>query len=74
MCEKLVIVGAGGFAKEIYHYLSDIKGVEILGFLDKEKSDFYDLKYLGSEENLDINLIKETKLGFECVLIFTELA
>lgn len=58
--QNVIIVGSGGFAKELYQYLQD-SDVKLLGFIDKEPKPFYQLSYLGTEENFDDNLISQAK-------------
>ena len=55
---KLILVGSGGFAKELYQYLQSTDN-EILGYIDRQRSEFYDLSYLGDEESLDQSFFKE---------------
>ncbi len=61
---QLIIVGAGGFAKELHGYISQdiknnfIKNAEIKGFLDISEESFLKMKinssYLGNEETYSI--------------------
>ncbi|NDJ26732.1 transferase [Campylobacter sp. MIT 12-8780] len=55
---KLILVGSGGFAKELYQYLQNTDH-EILGYIDKQKSAFYELSYLGDEESIHQSFFKE---------------
>ncbi|MCW1360739.1 NeuD/PglB/VioB family sugar acetyltransferase [Campylobacter sp. CCS1377] len=54
--KKLIIVGSGGFAKEIYSYLQG-ENCEILGYIDIKENEFYNLAYLGNEDNFDDKFI-----------------
>lgn len=58
MKHNIIIVGAGGLAKELYQYLQD-SDINILGFIDKEPKTFYGLPYLGTETDFDDNLITQ---------------
>ncbi|HIF9960441.1 TPA: NeuD/PglB/VioB family sugar acetyltransferase [Campylobacter coli] len=54
--KNVIIIGSGGFAKELYSYLKDAN-YNIIGYIDIQKNDFYNLNYLGNEDNFDQNLI-----------------
>lgn len=55
---KLILVGSGGFAKELYQYLQNTNH-EILGYIDKQEKDFYGLSYLGDEESIHQSFFKK---------------
>lgn len=48
--KNVIIIGAGGFARELYSYLKDAN-YEIIGYIDIQENNFFDLKYLGNEDN-----------------------
>lgn len=54
--KNVIIIGAGGFARELYSYLKDVN-YEIIGYIDIQENNFFDLKYLGNKDNFDKKLI-----------------
>ncbi|MCW1671511.1 hypothetical protein OLR66_02700 [Campylobacter jejuni] len=46
--KNVIIIGAGGFTRELYSYLKDAN-YEIIGYIDIQENNFFDLKYLGNE-------------------------
>ncbi|EED2194446.1 hypothetical protein ACRZ1Z_001724 [Campylobacter jejuni] len=54
--KNVIIIGAGGFARELYSYLKDAN-YEIIGYIDIQENNFFDLKYLGNKDNFDKKLI-----------------
>lgn len=67
---KVVIVGGGGFAKEIIDLIEDSTSGRIIGYVDKKKNNSGILKYpyLGCDEELNI-IIKKYKLSHFFVAI-----
>ncbi len=59
--KNVIIIGAGGFARELYSYLKDAN-YEIIGYIDIQENNFFDLKYLGNEDNFDKKLIQKASL------------
>lgn len=55
--KNVIIIGAGGFARELYSYLKDAN-YEIIGYIDIQENNFFDLKYLGNEDNFDKSSFK----------------
>ncbi|MCW1691737.1 hypothetical protein OLT30_07190, partial [Campylobacter jejuni] len=41
--KNVIIIGAGGFARELYSYLKDAN-YEIIGYIDIQENNFFDLK------------------------------
>ncbi|HEF9802033.1 TPA: hypothetical protein SB160_001675, partial [Campylobacter coli] len=58
----VIIIGAGGFARELYSYLKDAN-YEIIGYIDIQENNFFDLKYLGNEDNFDKKLIQKASFA-----------
>ncbi|HHW4659288.1 TPA: hypothetical protein ACUXER_001743 [Campylobacter coli] len=56
------MIGAGGFARELYSYLKDAN-YEIIGYIDIQENNFFDLKYLGNEDNFDKKLIQKASFA-----------
>lgn len=50
--KKLVLCGAGGHAKSIYSSLKELNNFKIIGYCDNEKKEFFDLKYLGNDNEI----------------------
>lgn len=46
--KNVIIIGAGGFTRELYSYLKDAN-YEIIGYIDIQENNFFDLKYLGND-------------------------
>ena len=67
--KKIVIVGAGGFGREILGIISDLKSYEVVGFLDVNpelKSRLVDnVPVIGGDEDLD----RCKRQGVECVFV-----
>ncbi|EIT3196147.1 transferase [Campylobacter coli] len=60
--KNVIIIGAGGFARELYSYLKDAN-YEIIGYIDIQENNFFDLKYLGNEDNFDKKLIQKASFA-----------
>ncbi|EAH6887267.1 hypothetical protein B6933_00880 [Campylobacter jejuni] len=60
--KNVIIIGAGGFARELYSYLKDAN-YEIIGYIDIQENIFFDLKYLGNEDNFDKKLIQKASFA-----------
>ncbi|EAH5900978.1 transferase [Campylobacter coli] len=54
--KNVIIIGTGSFTRELYSYLKDAN-YEIIGYIDIQENNFFDLKYLGNEDNFDKKLI-----------------
>ncbi|EAJ6648441.1 hypothetical protein E5920_08955 [Campylobacter coli] len=64
--KNVIIIGAGGFARELYSYLKDAN-YEIIGYIDIQENIFFDLKYLGNEDNFDKKLIQKASFALGVV-------
>ncbi|ENV2376100.1 hypothetical protein ACFJFV_001686 [Campylobacter jejuni] len=60
--KNVIIIGAGGFTRELYSYLKDAN-YEIIGYIDIQENNFFDLKYLGNEDNFDKKLIQKASFA-----------
>ena len=63
--QKIVIIGAGGFGKEVFHLL-DSNLYDCIGFIDYKKEDDLPAKIIGHEDEM-ANLVNEYSLQC-CVL------
>ncbi len=60
--KNVIIIGAGSFTRELYSYLKDAN-YEIIGYIDIQENNFFDLKYLGNEDNFDKKLIQKASFA-----------
>ncbi|EOH1376806.1 transferase [Campylobacter coli] len=60
--KNVIIIGTGGFARELYSYLKDAN-YEIIGYIDIQENNFFDLKYLGNEDNFDKKFIQKASFA-----------
>ena len=67
--KNVIIIGAGGFTRELYSYLKDAN-YEIIGYIDIQENNFFDLKYLGNEDNFDKKLHLKFSVDFIHVLVY----
>ena len=65
--KKIVLCGAGGHAKSIYSALKQYAEYEIVGYLDMQKKDFANLKYIGNDEGVVSLKSKGVDYAFVCV-------
>lgn len=65
--KKMVLCGAGGHAKSIYSSLPFSDEYYVVGYTDIKENDFYNLKYLGNDEGIDILKNEGVDYAFVCI-------
>ncbi len=63
MKKKILIIGTGGHAKSITNIVNDIKKFQIIGYIAKNKKEYFNsnLKVIGTEKNL--NSLRKKKIN-----------
>ena len=61
--KNIAIVGSGGHAASCFDILDNLSEYEVIGYIDYKKNiDFFDLNYLGNDDNFFSNFPRDIKI------------